>query len=400
MRPRFGGGSVDLRPEDIVRLEEDRVVLLDQRRLPEEEVELSCRSATDVAEAIRAMAVRGAPAIGIAAAYSYALAASQGEDVEAAAAALLASRPTAVNLSWALAEVRDAPDPRGRARELQRDEVARCRRMSEYAADLLAPGASALTHCNTGGLATGGYGTAVGALRTAYARGLLRQVFVDETRPLLQGSRLTAWELERAGIPHAVIADAAAGSLMARGEVTHVLTGADRIAANGDTANKIGTYALAVLAAHHDIPLYVVAPTSTLDPATPTGADIPIEERDAAELTRRFRARNPAFDVTPAGLITAIVTEVGVHQAPYEESLPFAADVAPGPAPPDLSPSPPSVSWGAGGKGGEREGRGQYKGSTAESGARIRVENDAAAPRGGGAGLRPAGAAADQESEG
>src|SRR5919109_985603 len=322
MRPRFGGGSVDLRPEDIVRLEDDCVVLLDQRRLPDAEVELACRSATEVAAAIRTMAVRGAPAIGIAAAYGYALAASRGEDLEAAAAALLASRPTAVNLSWALAEARGAPDPRARARELHRDEVARCRRMSEHAADLLAPEASALTHCNTGGLATGGYGTAVGALRTAYARGLLRHVFVDETRPLLQGSRLTAWELERAGIPHTVIADAAAGSLMARGEVTHVLTGADRIARNGDTANKIGTYALAVLAAHHGLPFYVVVPTSTLDPATPTGAGIPIEERDAGEVTTRFPARNPAFDITPAGLITAIVTELGVHRPPYEESLP------------------------------------------------------------------------------
>jgi methylthioribose-1-phosphate isomerase len=152
-------------------------------------------------------------------------------------------------------------------------------------------------------------------------------VFVDETRPLLQGSRLTAWELERLGIPHAVIADAAAGSLMARGEVTHVLTGADRIAANGDTANKIGTYALAVLASHHGIPFYVVAPTSTLDLSTPTGAEIPIEERDPAEVTPRFPARNPAFDVTPASLITAIVTEVGVHRAPYEESLPRTAPI-------------------------------------------------------------------------
>ena len=314
-------------PEEILRLEEDRVVLLDQRRLPEEEVELECRTAAEVAEAIRAMAVRGAPAIGIAAAYGYALAAARGEDLDAAAALLLASRPTAVNLAWALSEVRSAPDPRARARQIHADEVERCRRMSEHAAELLAPGTSALTHCNTGGLATGGYGTAVGALRAAYARGVLRQVFIDETRPLLQGSRLTAWELERAGIPHTVIADAAAGSFMARREVTHVLTGADRIAANGDTANKIGTYPLAVLAAHHRIPFYVVAPTSTLDPATPTGAEIPIEERDAGEVTGRFPARNPAFDVTPAGLITAIVTEFGVHRPPYEESLPMRAAV-------------------------------------------------------------------------
>jgi methylthioribose-1-phosphate isomerase len=315
-------GRRDLAPEEILRLEDDRVVVLDQRRLPDEEVELECRSAAEVAEAIRAMAVRGAPSIGIAAAYGYALAAARGEDLDAAAAVLLASRPTAVNLAWALGEARRAADPGARAREIHEEEVERCRRMSEHAADLLAPGASALTHCNAGGLATGGYGSALGALRTAHARGVLRQVFVDETRPLLQGARLTAWELERAGIPHAVIADSAAGSLMAVGEVTHVLTGADRIAANGDTANKIGTYTLAVLAAHHEIPFYVVAPTSTLDPAAATGAEIPIEERDAGEVTGRFPARNPAFDVTPANLITAIVTEVGVHRAPYGESLP------------------------------------------------------------------------------
>jgi methylthioribose-1-phosphate isomerase len=193
--------------------------------------------------------------------------------------------------------------------------------MAEHAAELFGPGARALTHCNTGGLATGGYGTALGALRTAFARGLLEYVLVDETRPLLQGSRLTAWELERAGIPHGVIADAAAGSMMARGEVTHVVTGADRVAANGDAANKIGTYALAVLAAHHGIPFYVVAPSSSLDPGTSTGAEIPIEERPPGEITTLFPARNPAFDVTPAALVTAIVTEQGVHRAPYEESL-------------------------------------------------------------------------------
>jgi methylthioribose-1-phosphate isomerase len=314
-------GRRDLTPHEILRLEEEQVILLDQRRLPDEAVELTCRSAAEVAEAIRSMAVRGAPAIGIAAAYGYALAAARGEDVDEAAAVLLASRPTAVNLSWALGEVRSAADPRARAREIHGQEVERCRQMGEHAADLLGPSASALTHCNAGGLATGGYGSAVGALRAAYARGNLRQVFVDETRPLLQGSRLTAWELERAGIPHSVIADAAAGSFMASAEITHVLTGADRIAANGDTANKIGTYALAVLAAHHAIPFYVVAPTSTLDASMPTGAEIPIEERDGAEVTGRFPARNPAFDVTPASLITAIVTELGVHRPPYEGSL-------------------------------------------------------------------------------
>jgi methylthioribose-1-phosphate isomerase len=207
------------------------------------------------------------------------------------------------------------------ARRIHADEVERCRRMAAHAAQLFGPGTRALTHCNAGGLATGGYGSAVGALLTAWERGLLAHVWVDETRPLLQGARLTAWELETAGIPHAVIADSAAASLMAAGEVDCVVTGADRIAANGDTANKIGTYSLAVLAVHHGIPLYVVAPTSTVDLATPSGAGIPIEERAAAEITTRFAARNPAFDVTPADLIGAIVTEHGVHRAPYAQSL-------------------------------------------------------------------------------
>jgi methylthioribose-1-phosphate isomerase len=311
-----------LEPEDIVRYEEDgpRVVLLDQRRLPDEEVQLECRSVAEVVEAIRELAVRGAPAIGVAAAYALALASARGEDLDEAAALLAASRPTAVNLAWALEQMRDDPTP-ARARALHVDEVERCHTMAAHAAELFGPGTQALTHCNAGGLATGGYGSALGALRTAWERGSIEHVWVDETRPLLQGSRLTAWELETAGIPHAVIADSAAGSLMAAGEVNCVVTGADRIAANGDTANKIGTYSVAVLAAHHGIPFYVVAPTSTVDLSTPTGAEIPIEERSAAEITTRFPARNPAFDVTPGDLITAIVTEHGVHLAPYEQSL-------------------------------------------------------------------------------
>jgi methylthioribose-1-phosphate isomerase len=299
-----------------VRLEEGdapRVVLLDQRLLPEQEVELVCETAADVAEAIRTLAVRGAPAIGVAAAYGLALTKLRGDDLREAEQVLAASRPTAVNLFWALDQMRDDPTPE-RARALHAEEVARCRRMSAHAAELFEPGTRALTHCNAGGLATGGYGSAVGALRAAWERGRLEHVLVDETRPLLQGARLTAWELEQVGIPHAVIADSAAASMMARGEVDLVVTGADRIAANGDTANKIGTYSLAVLAKHHGIPLYVVAPTSTVDAATATGADIPIEERDGAEITRRFAARNPAFDVTPAALITAIVTEEGVRR--------------------------------------------------------------------------------------
>ena len=309
-----------LEPERILRLEDDRVVFLDQRKLPLEEVDVDCRTAAEVAAAIRTMVVRGAPAIGIAAAYGYALAVAQGEDAVAAEAVLRESRPTAVNLGWALDEMRDDPSAE-HARAIHVDEVDRCRRMSAHAAGLLAPGTRALTHCNAGGLATGGYGSAVGALLAAWERDLLAHVWVDETRPLLQGARLTAWELETAGIPHAVIADSAAASRMAAGEVDVIFTGADRIAANGDTANKIGTYGLAVLAQYHGIPFYIVAPSSTVDHATPTGAAIPIEERDPAEVTARFSARNPAFDVTPASLITAIITEHGVHAAPFAESL-------------------------------------------------------------------------------
>jgi methylthioribose-1-phosphate isomerase len=221
--------------------------------------------------------------------------------------------------------MRDDPTAE-RARAIHAEEVERCRRMAAHALELFAPGTRVLTHCNAGGLATGGYGTAVGAIRRAWEDGLVAHVWVDETRPLLQGSRLTAWELDRLGVPFAVLADAAAASRMAAGEVDCVVTGADRIAANGDTANKVGTYALAVLAAYHRIPLYVVAPSSTVDLATATGAEIPIEERDPDEVTARFPARNPAFDVTPAALVGAIVTEDGIHRAPYAASL---AAVAP-----------------------------------------------------------------------
>ena len=313
--------SGDLLPEEIVRLEDDRVVVLDQRRLPDEVVELSCTSAAEVAEAIRCLAVRGAPAIGIAAAMGYALAAARGEDLDEAAATLLAARPTAVNLPWAIAEVRAAgPDPAAlaaKARELHRLEVARCAAMGEAALPLFSPGSRPLTHCNTGALATAGYGTALGAIRAAHRAGLLEHVFATETRPLNQGARLTAWELERAGIPATLVVDGAAGALMRAGEITHVVVGADRIASNGDVANKIGTYALAVLAQHHRIPFIVVAPTSTVDPATVTGAAIPVEERSAREISERFAARNPAFDVTPAELVTAIVTEYGIHRPPF-----------------------------------------------------------------------------------
>jgi methylthioribose-1-phosphate isomerase len=302
-----------LEPEQIVRLEAGAVVLLDQRRLPESVEELRCTDATAVAEAIRSMVVRGAPAIGVTAAYAIALAADRGDDLDEADAVLRASRPTAVNLAWALDEMRSDPSP-DHARRIHLEEVERCRRMAQHTADLLDAGTRALTHCNAGGLATGGYGSAVGALLAAFERGLLAHVWVDETRPLLQGARLTAWELEAASIPHTVIADSAAASLMAAGKVDCVVTGADRIAANGDAANKIGTYSLAVLARHHDLPLNVVAPSTTVDLDTPDGAAIPIEHRDPAEVTGRFPALNPAFDVTPAELISAIVTEHGVRQ--------------------------------------------------------------------------------------
>ena len=318
----------ELAPHEIVRLEDDAVVVLDQRRLPDAEVELRCPTAVQVAEAIRVLAVRGAPAIGVAAAYGLALAAEQGEDLDVAHETLAASRPTAVNLRWALDAMRDDPT-RERAERIHEAEIERCRAMGAHALSLFPAGARVLTHCNAGGLATGGYGTALGAIRAAWDEGLVEHVWVDETRPLLQGARLTAWELERLGIPHAVLVDGAAASFMARGEVDLVVTGADRIAANGDTANKIGTYGLAVAAAHHRLPLVVVAPTSTLDPAVPTGDAIPIEERDGAEITSRFAARNPAFDVTPAALVTAIVTERGIHRAPYVETLPHEAAAAP-----------------------------------------------------------------------
>lgn len=311
----------DLTPFQIVRLEDDAVVVLDQRRLPEQVVELRCETSAAVAEAIRTLAIRGAPAIGVAAAYGLALAVGCGEDVDLAYETLASARPTAVNLRWALDEMRPDPTPE-RARAIHHDEVERCKRMAAHAAGLIDAGSRVLTHCNAGGLATGGYGTAVGTIRAAWERGLVDQVWVDETRPLLQGARLTAWELARLGIPHAVIVDSAAASLMARGEVECVVTGADRIAANGDTANKIGTYSLAVLARHHRIPLYVVAPTSTLDLSLTDGSGIPIEEREADEITSHFRAHNPAFDVTPSELITAIVTEEGVHRPSYLDSLP------------------------------------------------------------------------------
>jgi methylthioribose-1-phosphate isomerase len=324
-------------------------VLLDQTRLPSEEVERRYARWEDVAEAIRSLVVRGAPAIGVAAAFGLILAARQSAattfdelfaDLESASKGLAATRPTAVNLFWALERMRRAAlaarsrplgEVRARlaaeAQAILDEDIAANRAIGTHGAGLVPPGARILTHCNAGALATAGYGTALGVVRAAHAQGRVALVWVDETRPVMQGSRLTAWECLRDGIPHRLVADVVAASLMARGEVDLVVTGADRIAANGDTANKIGTYALAVLARHHGVPFYIAAPFSTIDPALASGREIPIEERDPAEV-RRVAGRptapegspvyNPAFDVTPAALITAIVTERGVVRPPYD----------------------------------------------------------------------------------
>jgi methylthioribose-1-phosphate isomerase len=307
-------GEVTVQP---LRFEDGALLVLDQRALPGEERWIRCETVEQVADAIRSMAVRGAPAIGLAAAYGMAMA----EDREKAGTLLRGTRPTAVNLAWAVERCLAADDALAEARRLHREQEAADRRLAELGAERFEEGDRALTHCNTGALATGGYGTAGGVLRAAWDRGRLAEVWVDETRPLLQGSRLTAWELRRAGIPFRVIADSAAGGLMARGLVDRVVVGADRIAANGDVANKVGTYPLAVLAARHGVPFYVAAPVSTIDPRTPSGDRIPIEERDPGELGASSLAFNPAFDVTPAELVTAIVTEAGVLEPPFERSI-------------------------------------------------------------------------------
>jgi methylthioribose-1-phosphate isomerase len=304
-----------------LRWEDGALMVLDQRRLPERESWMRCETADQVAECIRTLTVRGAPAIGLAAAYGMALAARGGEDLRQAAAILRDARPTAVNLGWAVDQALAAADPLELAQRLHDEQRRADRRLADLGAERFEKGDRALTHCNTGALATGGFGTAGGVLRAAWEQDRLAQVWVDETRPLLQGARLTAWELRRAGIPFRVVADAAAGSLMARGLVDRIVMGADRIAANGDVANKIGTYPLAVLAARHDVPFYVAAPVSTIDPRTPSGAEIPIEERDPAEVTTGDDAFNPAFDVTPAELVTAIFTEAGVLEPPYGKSI-------------------------------------------------------------------------------
>lgn len=313
----------------------DRLEILDQRLLPHEERWIPCAGAGDVAAAIRDMAVRGAPAIGIAAAYGMALAARAGGDLQAAAAELGRTRPTAVNLGWALARMarvaaesapaERAPQLAAEAAAIHGEDIAANRRLGELGAAALGDPGAVLTHCNTGALATGGFGTALGVIRAGWAQGRITEVLVDETRPWLQGSRLTAWELEREGIPARVLCDGAAAAAMARGGVRWVVTGADRVAANGDTANKIGSYALAVLARHHGVGFMVAVPTSTLDLATPDGAGIPLEERAADEVLawaghriapEGARAWNPVFDVTPAALVDVLVTERGVLHRP------------------------------------------------------------------------------------
>jgi methylthioribose-1-phosphate isomerase len=310
-----------------IELVEGHVELIDQRRLPEELVMLECHTVDELCDAIRTLAVRGAPALGAAGAMGVALASMTGEPLDDAAARLKATRPTAVNLSWGVDRALAANDPVAEAMLIAAEDVERNRRIGANGAPLLPPGSRVLTHCNAGSLATVGYGTAIGVIRAAHEQGRGPSVWVDETRPVLQGARLTAWELARLGIPFRLIADVMAAGLMAVGVVDAVVVGADRIAANGDVANKVGTYGLAVLASHHDVPFYVAAPVSTLDPATPTGADIPVEKRGAEEVTELGGRRvapagtevdNRAFDVTPAALVTAYVTEEGVARSPKE----------------------------------------------------------------------------------
>jgi methylthioribose-1-phosphate isomerase len=326
--------------------------MIDQRRLPTEEVWLEYRDCAGVAEAIRTMVVRGAPAIGIAAAFGAAFGA---RDIEAAnfsdfsrqfeevCSLLAATRPTAVNLFWALERMKRVAKANeglalgqlkdrllAEALEIAEEDDRLNRIMGAHGAELIPDNGRVLTHCNAGALATGGYGTALGVIRAAVESGKKVMVFADETRPFLQGARLTAWELHRDGIPVTLICDNMAGAMMNQGEIDCVIVGADRIAANGDVANKIGTYTVAVLAREHGIPFYVAAPVSTIDPAIPDGSHIPIEERDSREVTHTgtqqlapegIRVRNPAFDVTPARLITAIITERGIARPDFRESL-------------------------------------------------------------------------------
>lgn len=335
---------------ETLRLRDGRLEMIDQRVLPARFEYLAYDSAAAVADGIRAMVVRGAPAIGCAAAFGVALEAQRlrhlppaefAAGMELGFQALTESRPTAVNLFWALARMRrvwqDCADQGqaaerllAEAREILAEDIRINRAMGEAGAALLADGARVLTHCNAGALATAGHGTALGVIRSAVEAGKRIAVIADETRPFLQGARLTAWEMVQEGIPVTLIADNMAGFLMSRGEVDAVIVGTDRVAANGDVANKIGTYMVAVLARRHNIPFYVACPLSTIDRAIASGAEIPIEERAPAEVTG-FRdcqwaaagvaVRNPAFDVTPADLVTALVTEKGVVAAPDRDKI-------------------------------------------------------------------------------
>lgn len=309
---------------------ENTLSLLDQRLLPREEKWIECRTASEVAEAIRTMVVRGAPAIGVSAAYGMAMAALRGDDLEDAARELKAARPTAVNLAWAVDLMMAANGDVAEAERIHREDVEGNMRMGRFGAELLGESATVLTHCNAGALATAGYGTALGVIRAAIEGGKHIAVFADETRPYLQGARLTAWELQRDGIDVTLITDNMSGHFFQQGKFDAVIVGADRIAANGDAANKIGTYTVAVLAHAHGVPFYVAAPVSTIDPACPNGSQIPIEERSAEEVTdilgsrmapEGIHVRHPAFDVTPARLITAIITERGIMRPPYGEAI-------------------------------------------------------------------------------
>src|SRR6187551_2718342 len=332
----------------------ETVVMIDQRKLPVSEVYVTCRTAQDVAKAIKTMVIRGAPAIGVAAAMGIALGMGRSKatgtkqfatEFQKLCDLMAATRPTAVNLFWAIERMKHtfAEAAQGgcsvdelkdrleaEARKIHDEDVQSCRDMGAFGAELVPEEARILTHCNAGALATAGYGTALGVIRAAAERGKRVAVLADETRPFLQGARLTAWELVKDGIDTTVITDNMAGAMMQLGNVDLVVVGADRIAANGDVANKIGTYAVAVLAREHGIPFYVAAPLSTIDLHTPDGSGIPIEERNAREVThvggsqltpRGAEVWNPAFDVTPAKYVTAIVTEKGIARAPYEESL-------------------------------------------------------------------------------
>jgi methylthioribose-1-phosphate isomerase len=307
-----------------IRWKGDRLELLDQRLLPEKAVYVTCRTAVEVAQAIRDMVVRGAPAIGCAAAFGVVLDKGSNDAFDI----LAKSRPTAVNLFWALERMRKAKDLKAEAEAIYAEDVAANREIGRLGAELIRERARVMTHCNAGALATAGYGTALGVIRSSKHKNIT--VIANETRPYLQGARLTAYELVQEGIPCTLITDSMAGHLMSKGEVDVVVVGADRIAANGDVANKIGTYTLAVLAKRHGIPFYVAAPLSTFDPKIPDGSHIPIEERPAAEVTgygqtrwapQGVAVRNPAFDVTPAELITGIISEKGIASPPNRQTI-------------------------------------------------------------------------------